>query len=108
MAEARAEAATTGHVAPMWIYIVVYVGLIALTGATVGAAFVDLGPLNNVVALGIAAMKAGLVVLYFMHVRWSSRLIPLAIFAGVFWLFHLVAGSMTDYFTRGLLGVPGK
>lgn len=75
---------------------------------TVGAAFVDLGPLNNVVALAIAASKAALVGLFFMHLRWSSRLLPLAAVAGLFWLSLLIAGSLGDYFTRGMLGVPGK
>lgn len=107
MAEARA-ASPQGHVAPVWLYGLVYVCLIGLTAATVGAAFLDLGPMNNVVALGIAALKATLVGLYFMHLRWSSKLIGLTAFAGLFWLLTLIAGSLADYFTRGLLGVPGR
>lgn len=108
MVESRSSQATTGHIVPIWFYALIYAVLLGLTAATVGAAFTDLGPLNNVVALGIAFLKAALVALYFMHVRWSSRLIPLALFAGIFWLLHLIAGTMGDYLTRGLLGVPGK
>lgn len=107
-AAAAAVAPAGAHVVPIWQYLAVYVALLALLGATVGASYVDLGPMNNVVALGIAAVKMVLVMLVFMHVRWSPRLIPLAAVAGFFWLFYLIAGSFGDYLTRGLLGVPGK
>jgi cytochrome c oxidase subunit 4 len=122
MANARAEGADAEHaehaehvghaehthvVVPVWKYLLIFVALLALTGATVGAAYVDLGALNNVVALGIALLKASLVVLYFMHVRYAGRLIPLAIVAGVFFLVHLIGGTMGDYITRGLLGISG-
>lgn len=116
MAEARADEAAAPHadpaepahvIVPVWKYLLVFVTLLALTGATVGAAYVDLGAMNNVVALGIALIKASLVVLYFMHVRYAGRLIPLAILAGVFFLVHLIGGVMGDYITRGLLGIPG-
>src|SRR5688572_4940464 len=107
MAEAHSSA-ETGHVVPAWVYALIYAALLALTAATVGVAFVDLGPMNSALALGIAALKAALVALYFMHVRWSSRLIALAIFVAIFWLSLLIAGTMGDYLTRGLLGVPGK
>lgn len=110
MDNTRAEGAlpAQGHVAPLGLYGLVYVSLITLTGLTVGAAFLDLGPMSTAVALAIAGLKATLVALYFMHVRWSSRLVPLAIFAGLFWLMHLVAGVLADYFSRGWLNVPGK
>ena len=97
-----------GHVASVGLYLLIFAALIALTGTTVGAAYVDLGPLNNVVAVGIALIKATLVVLFFMHVRWSPRLVPFVATAGFFWLVLLFAGAFADYVTRGLLGVPGK
>lgn len=100
--------AAAGHVVSAWAYVLVYFALLGLTALTAGVSFVDLGALNNVVAVGIALTKAALVVLVFMHVRWSPRLIPLAAIAGLFWLIHLMAGALSDYFTRGLLGVPGK
>lgn len=96
------------HIVPVWEYVAVYAALLVLTAVTTLVAFVDLGPLNNVVAVGIAVTKALLVILVFMHVKWSPRLIPLAAAAGFFWLIHLLGGTLSDYLTRGVLGFPGK
>ena len=96
------------HVVPVRTYTAVFLALVALTAITTAAAFVDLGPLNNVVALGIATLKATLVVLFFMHVKYSTRLTFLVVTAGLFWLIILIGLSLTDYLTRGWLGVPGK
>ena len=96
------------HVVPVGVYLAVFVALMLLTAVTTAAAFHDLGPLNNIVALGIATLKAALVVLFFMHVRYGTRLTPLVITAGLFWLLILIALSLTDYLTRGWLGVPGR
>jgi cytochrome c oxidase subunit IV len=96
------------HVVPLGVYLAVFTALMALTAVTTAAAFHDLGPLNNVVALGIATLKAALVVLFFMHVRYGTRLTPLVIAAGLFWMVILIALSLTDYLTRGWLGVPGR
>ena len=65
------------------------------------AAFVDMGPMNNVVMLTIAIIKATLVVLFFMHVRWSTRLTWVVAAAGFFWLLILFGITMGDYMTRG-------
>lgn len=92
------------HVVPVRLYVTIFVSLMVLTAITVAVAFVDLGPLNNLVMLGIAVGKATLVVLYFMHVRYSTRLIPLVAGAGVFWLLILFGFTMSDYLTRGWLG----
>jgi cytochrome c oxidase subunit 4 len=71
------------------------------TALTVVAAFYDFpGPLNAVVALTIASIKATLVVLYFMHVRYSGRLVWLVIVAGLLWLAILFAITFSDYWTR--------
>ncbi len=96
------------HVVPVRIYLLVFVALLVLTATTASVAFVDLGPLNNVVALGIAAVKAALVILFFMHVRYGTRLTPLVIAASLFWLVILFVLSLSDYLTRGWLGVPGR
>ena len=72
---------------------------------TVGAAYVNLGAFNLVLALTIAVVKAALIVLFFMHIKWSSRLLHLAAFAGVLWLAILLAMTLGDYMTRGW--VPG-
>jgi cytochrome c oxidase subunit 4 len=98
----------SGHVVPIGVYVAVFAALLVLTALTTAAAFQDLGPLNNVVALGIAVLKATLVVLFFMHVRYGTRLIPLVVAAGLFWLVILIVLSLTDYLTRGWLGVPGR
>src|SRR5260370_295521 len=64
----------SGHVAPKSMYIGVWLALLVGTGLTVLAAEIDLGALNNIVMLAIACTKAILVILFFMHVRWSTRL----------------------------------
>ena len=98
----------TGHIVPTRIYYVVF-GILALcTYLTWQVAVFDLGALNTIVALGIAVFKATLVVLFFMHARYGTRLTPLVITAGLFWLLILIALSLTDYLTRGWLGVPGR
>ena len=96
------------HAEPARNYILVLVALLVLTATTVAVAFVNLGPLNNVVALAIAMVKTLLVILFFMHVRTSTRLIALTAGAGFFWLLILIAITMSDYASRGWLGVPGK
>lgn len=95
----------SGHVAPKSMYYAVFAALMVGTAITVAAAFVDLGALNNVVMLAIAITKATLVVLYFMHVRWSSRLTWVVAASGFFWLMILFGLTMQDYLTRGW--VPG-
>ena len=85
----------------MKIYYAIFATLLVLTGVTVAVAYVDLGPLNTVVALVIACFKATIVVLYFMHVKYSSRLIKLTVIAGLYWMGILLALTLGDYLTRG-------
>lgn len=92
------------HVVPVRIYLAVFAALMVFTAITVAAAFVDLGALNNVVMLGIALAKATLVVMFFMHVRYSTRLIPVVVFGGVFFLLVMFGITMSDYVSRGFLG----
>ena len=96
------------HVVPLRVYLAVFVALLVFTATTVAVAFVDLGPLNNLVAMGIAVLKATLVVLFFMHVRYSTKLTPLVIVSGLFALGIMVGLTLIDYATRGWLGVAGK
>ena len=96
------------HIIPKKAYFAVFIALLLLTAVTIEVAFVDLGVLNNIVALSIAVLKALLVVLFFMHVRWSNKLTQVVVASGFLWLAILVAFTLGDYFTRGLLGVPGK
>ena len=91
----------SGHVAPKSMYYAVFAALIVGTALTVPAAFVDMGALNNVVMLAIAVAKATLVVLFFMHVRWGTRLTWVIAASGFFWLLILFGLTMQDYLTRG-------
>ena len=90
-----------GHVAPVRMYLAIFAALIVGTGLTVVVAFFDFGFMNNVVMLAIAMTKALLVVLFFMHVRWSSRLTWVVAGAGFFWLLILFTLTMSDYMSRG-------
>jgi cytochrome c oxidase subunit IV len=90
------------HIVSVKVYITVFLALLVGTTLTVIAALVDFpGPLNVVVALTIAVAKATLVVLYFMHVRYSSRLIWVVVASALFWLAILFALTLSDYFSRG-------
>ena len=94
------------HIVYPRVYISIFLILMVGTGLTVIAAFQDFpGPLNAVVALTIAVVKAVFVVLYFMHVRYSSRLIWLVIAAAIFWLAIMFALTISDYSTRSWLPV---
>ena len=89
------------HIVQPRIYIMIFLSLMVGTALTVVAAFYDFpGPLNAVVALTIAAIKATLVVLYFMHVRYSGRLVWLVIVAALLWLAIMFAITLSDYWTR--------
>ena len=92
------------HIAPPSMYYKVFGALIIGTILTVLAAKVDLGLMNNVVMLLIACTKATLVILFFMHVRWSSRLTWIVAASGFFWLILLFT-ILGDYISRGW--VPG-
>jgi cytochrome c oxidase subunit 4 len=92
---------SAGHIAPKSMYYMVFGALIVGTLLTVLAASVDMGAFNNVAMLSIAAVKATLVILFFMHVRWSSRLTWVIAMSGFFWLLILFGMGMSDYMTRG-------
>jgi cytochrome c oxidase subunit IV len=89
------------HVAPKSLYYTVFLALLAGTGLTVAVAFVDMGVMNNVIMLAISMTKASLVILFFMHVRWSTRLTWVVVASGFLWLLVLFGITMTDYLTRG-------
>jgi cytochrome c oxidase subunit 4 len=96
------------QVVPVRTYVMIFAALLALTATTTLVAFRDLGPLNDLAALGIAVVKAALVVLYFMHARGSPRMTKLVIAAALAWLLMLFALTLGDYLSRGWLGVPGR
>jgi len=95
------------HIVPMRVYFVIFFALMILTATTVWVAFFDLGPVNDAVALGIASTKAMLVILYFMHLRYSSRLTWIFAAVGFFFLFILLAFTLSDVLTRDWIPVPG-
>jgi cytochrome c oxidase subunit IV len=105
-----AEHSSEHHIIPIKYYIGVFSLLMVLTILTVVVARYNLeehwGPLNAIVALTIAVIKATAVVLIFMHVRWSSRLTQVIVVSGVFWLMIMLAFTLSDYATRSSLPAP--
>jgi cytochrome c oxidase subunit 4 len=89
------------HVVSRRTYFAIFAILLVCTYLTWQVAYFDLGPLNTVVALGIAVFKAVLVVLFFMHVRQGTRLTWVVVLSGLFWLAILLFVTMSDYLTRG-------
>jgi cytochrome c oxidase subunit 4 len=81
-------------------YTMVYIALLVGTAITVGAAYIPMGPLNPVVALGIACTKAVIVILFFMHVKYQSRLIKMTVGLGFLTFLVLVMMTLLDYFSR--------
>src|SRR5947209_17369826 len=96
------------HIVPKRIYYLVFAALIVLTWVTAFVSTVDLGRFNIFVALAIAIFKASLVILFFMHVKYSTRLTKMVVLAGLFWLILLLFITMADLWTRGWIGVPGR
>jgi cytochrome c oxidase subunit IV len=94
------------HIVQKRTYFTIFAILMCLTALTVIAAFQDLGRLNPIVALTIAVCKGTLVVLYFMHVRYSSRLTWVFAASGFVWLLILVALTLSDYMSRSWLVPP--
>ena len=98
----------SGHVVHKKLYILVFAALIALTGLTTGVAFINLGKWNTVVALAIAVCKATFVVLFFMHLRWSSNLLRVVVASSLLWLALLIGLTLSDVFTRNWTPVPSS
>ena len=94
---------TTHHIVPKSTYYLIFLALMVGTGLTWWVATIDLGAMNNVIMLTIALTKATLVVLFFMHVKYGSKLTWTVIIASIFWLCIMLALTMNDYFTRAWL-----
>src|SRR5881392_1771018 len=88
------------HILPKRTYYLIYVVLLVCTYLTWQVAYFDLGPMNAVAALTIAVFKAALVVLFFMHVKYSPRLTWIVVVGSIFWLGILLTLTMSDYLTR--------
>jgi cytochrome c oxidase subunit IV len=96
----------SGHIVPLKTYVAVFLALAGLTVVTTAAAFVDLERMNTVVALVIAVTKMLLVILFFMHVKYSPGLTKIVVLAGFFWLAIMVSLSLADELTRGWTPSP--
>ena len=96
------------HAESRKVYYAIFGALLVLTYLTVAVSRVDLGRLNTVVALTIAVTKAVLVVLFFMHVRHSSRLTKLVVVGGFVWLALLIGLTMADFVSRVWIAIPGR
>jgi cytochrome c oxidase subunit 4 len=88
------------HIVTPKTYVIVYISLLLATALTVGAAFIDLGPFNPILALAIACFKGVIVILFFMHVYYSSRLMKLTVAAGFFTFLVLIMMTLSDYMSR--------
>jgi cytochrome c oxidase subunit IV len=88
------------HIVPRKTYFAIFAALLVLTYLTLQISVFDLGVLNTVAALAIAAIKATLVVLFFMHLKYSTRLTRLALVGGLYWLLILLGLTLSDYLTR--------
>jgi cytochrome c oxidase subunit IV len=105
-AEHAHESHRAGHVSPISLYVTIFLALMVLTAVTVGAAFVNLGQFNFLVAMIIAVFKASLVVWYFMHVKYQSRLTKLTVATGLFFLAILLGLMLVDYGSKGFTPMP--
>src|ERR671927_2022632 len=94
------------HIVPVRVYVTIFLVLLVGTALTVAAAFVDFPwKFNTIIALTIAVAKATFVVLYFMHVRYSSRLVWVIVASALFWIGILFALTFSDYWTGGWLSL---
>ena len=96
------------HIDSVGTYVKILLALLVATAVTTAVARVDLGGFSVVVALGIASGKMVLLALFFMAIRHSTKLTRLVVLGGLLWLGILLVLTMTDFATRGILGVPGK
>ncbi len=96
------------HISSKRLFYTIFVSLIILTGLTVFVARQDFGAMNTPVALAIAGLKATLVILYFMGVRYNTPLTKVVAASGFVWLIILFGMTMGDYLTRSWLGFPGR
>jgi len=94
------------HVSPISLYVTIFAALMVLTAVTVGAAFINLGQFNFLVAMIIAGFKASLVIWYFMHVKYQSHLTKLTVATGLFFLAILLGMMLIDYSSKGFTPMP--
>ena len=88
------------HIVGPKTYLLILGALMVLTATTTGAAYLDMGVFNPIIALAIACLKAVLVILFFMHIRYSSKVMMLTVGAGFFTFLVLITMTLTDYMSR--------
>ena len=96
----------SNHVIPRRVYYAIFAALMLLTAVTVFIARIHLGVLNTAIAMAVAVTKATLVVLYFMHVRYSSQLTKIFVASGFIWLVILLVLTMSDFWSREWIPSP--
>lgn len=95
-------------ITPVSTYVNIFVALLVLTGLTYVVATYDFGLLNTPIALAVAILKASLVVIYFMGVRYNTPLTKVMVVSGFFWLIIMFGLTLNDYLTRSWMGVAGR
>jgi cytochrome c oxidase subunit IV len=96
------------HIASIQTNVTIFVLLLLLLLGTVGAAYLPLGSLHFPVAMSVAIAKAVLIVLYFMHMKYSHRLTAVIFTASFLWLAIMIALTVSDYLSRDWIKIPGK
>jgi cytochrome c oxidase subunit IV len=94
------DAHANHHIVGPKVYGLILLALLCLTGLTTGMAYIDLGILNPIIALAIAVIKMTLVILFFMHVKYSSRLVKLTVASGFITFLVLITMTLSDYISR--------
>jgi cytochrome c oxidase subunit IV len=100
MTDQKEMEAAAHHIVSPVIYVVILLALLVGTALTIWASYIDLGIFNPIIALAIACTKATLVVLFFMHVKYSSKLTKLTVLCGLFTFLALIGMTLSDYFSR--------
>jgi len=95
------------HVVPIPLYLTVFAALMVLLVLTLVAAYFDLGEWNVIIAITIAVVKAVLIILYFMHIRWGTALVRVFAGAALFWLTIMTILILQDYLSRSGATLPG-
>src|SRR5579862_9030140 len=95
-------------VVPKKTYFLTFLALVALTALTTGLGFLDLGPFSTVIALLLAATKASLIAMFFMHALYETRTVRVVISAGVIWISILISLTVADYVTRQYMPSPAN
>jgi cytochrome c oxidase subunit 4 len=94
------------HIVQPKTYAVILLALFLLTGITVSVAFVNIGPFNDLVAMSVACTKTLLVVLFFMHLRYSSKLTQLVAGAAFLWFAIMIVLLLSDFWSRNWIPAP--